>query len=215
MEDKLVDARGLACPQPVLQTRKALRESGTLQKGSPLTVIVDNDTAQKNVTRMAEKSGYAVQVERKDDGIYLHVSGQEDILLATETQAMAVGKAVPAEGALVLFVASEHMGQGAGPAPGEHAELGTILIRAFFHTLGEVEPLPETIIFINGGIKLVTEGSPILEDLEALCSQGIEVLACGTCLDYYGLKDKLAVGEISNMYTIAETLLGAGKVVKL
>ena len=203
MESKLVDARGLACPQPVLQTRKALRA------GNELTVIVDNDTAQKNVTRMAEKTGYAVQVERKEDGIYLHVSGQEDILLATETQAMAVGKATPSEGPLVLFVASEHMGQG------EHAELGTILIRAFFHTLGEVEPLPETIVFINSGIKLVVEGSPVLEDLDALCSQGIEVLACGTCLDYYGLKDKLAVGEISNMYTIAETLLGAGKVVKL
>jgi selenium metabolism protein YedF len=209
MEGKLVDARGLACPQPVLQTRRALRESGTLQEGNSLTVIVDNDTAQKNVTRMAEKSGYAVQVERKDDGIYLHVSGQEDILLATETRATAIGRAVPAEGPLVLFVASQYMGQG------EHAELGTILVRAFFHTLGEVEPLPETIIFINSGVKLVVEGSPVTEDLDALCSQGIEVLACGTCLDYYGLKDKLAVGEISNMYTIAETLLGAGKVVKL
>ena len=203
MDSKLVDARGLACPQPVLQTRQALRES------NDLVVVVDNDTSQKNVTRMAEKSGYAVQVERKEDGIYLHVSGHEDILLGTETQAMAVGKAAPAEGPSVLFVASQYMGQG------EHAELGTILVRAFFHTLGEVEPLPDTIVFVNSGIKLVVEGSPVVEDLEALRSQGIQVLACGTCLDYYGLKDKLAVGEISNMYTIAETLLGAGKVVKL
>ena len=209
MESKRVDARGLDCPQPVLQTRKALRESGTLQDGSALTVIVDNDTSQKNVTRMAEKSGYAVQAERKDDGIYLHVSGQGPALPAAEAQELVVGKAMPAEGPLVLFVASEQMGQG------EHAELGTILVRAFFHTLGEVEPLPETIVFVNSGIKLVVEGSPVMEDLHALCSQGIEVLACGTCLDYYGLKDKLAVGEISNMYTIAETLLGAGKVVKL
>jgi selenium metabolism protein YedF len=220
MEGKLVDARGLACPQPVLQTRRALRAREELRArkelrgregqaaGGELTVIVDNDTAQKNVTRMAEKSGYVVQAERKDDGIYLRIGGQGAQGPAVETQEMAVGKAIPAEGPLVLFVASEHMGQG------EHAELGNILIRAFFHTLGEVEPLPETIIFINSGIKLVTEGSPVVEDLEALCSQGIEVLACGTCLDYYGLKDKLAVGEISNMYTIAETLLGAGKVVK-
>jgi selenium metabolism protein YedF len=200
---KLIDARGLACPQPVLETRKELRAS------SELTVIVDNDTAQKNVTRMAEKSGYAVQAERKGDGIYLHVSGQDRSVLATDAQEMTVGRAVPATGPLVLFVASEHMGQG------EHAELGDILVRAFFHTLGEVEPLPETIVFINSGVKLVVEGSPILEDLDALCSQGIEVLACGTCLEYYGLKDRLAAGEISNMYTIAETLLGAGRVVKL
>ena len=201
--EKLVDARGLSCPQPVLETRKALRE------GSTLTVIVDNDTAQKNVTRMAEKSGHRVQAETKDDGIYLHIRGQDVVLPEAGTQELVVGRALPAEGPLVLLVASEHMGQG------EHAELGTILIRAFFHTLGEVEPLPETIIFINSGIKLVVEGSPILEDLEALRSQGIEVLACGTRLEYYGLRDKLAVGEVSNMYTIAETMLGAGKVVKL
>jgi selenium metabolism protein YedF len=215
METKQVDARGLACPQPVLQARKALRESeelqarGELPADRGLTVVVDNDTAQKNVTRMAEKSGYAVQAEHKDDGTYLHISGQGPTWQRAEPQELSVGQAVPATGPLVLFVASEHMGQG------EHAELGTILARAFFHTLSEVEPLPETIVFINSGVKLVVKGSPIVEDLEALCSKGIEVLACGTCLDYYGLKDKLAVGEISNMYTIAENLLGAGKVVKL
>jgi selenium metabolism protein YedF len=209
MQGKMVDARGLACPQPVLQARKALRESGSLPEDSALTVVVDNDTAQKNVTRMAEKTGYTVRSEQRDDGIYLRISGQVPSLPQSGTQEMVVGKAVPAEGPLVLFVASQYMGQG------EHAELGTILVRAFFHTLGEVEPLPETIVFINSGVKLVVEGSPVTEDLDALCSEGIEVLACGTCLDYYGLKDKLAVGEISNMYTIAETLLGAGKVVKL
>jgi selenium metabolism protein YedF len=94
-------------------------------------------------------------------------------------------------------------------------ELGHILIRGFFHTLGEVEPLPDTIIFLNSGVKLVVEGSPVLGDLVALCEQGIEVLACGTCLGHYGLKEKVAVGEVSNMYTIAETMLGAGKVVSL
>ena len=206
---KLIDARGLACPQPVLQARKALRDRKALRESSDLVVVVDNETSQKNVTRMAEKSGYAVQAERKEDGIYLHVSGPGPSAPQPGVQEMAVGRAIPATGPLVLFVASEHMGQG------EHAELGTILVRAFFHTLGEVEPLPETIVFLNSGVKLVVEGSPVVEDLEALSNQGIEILACGTCLDYYGLKDKLAVGEISNMYTIAETLLGAGKVVKL
>jgi selenium metabolism protein YedF len=198
MESQTVDARGLACPQPVIQTRSALRETDTL------TVIVDNDTAQKNVTRMAEKLGHTVDTEMRGDGIYLHIRGE-----GTEPQTMPVGKAVPAEGALVLVVPSEYMGRG------EHKELGNILVRAFFHTLGEVEPLPQTIVFFNSGVKLVVQGSPVLEDLEALADQGIEILACGTCLEYYGLKDKLAVGEISNMYTIAETMLGAGRVVKL
>ena len=109
----------------------------------------------------------------------------------------------------MLVVSSEYMGRG------EHAELGTVLVRGFFHTLGEVEPLPATIIFFNSGVKLAVEGSPVVEDLRALSERGIEILACGTCLDYYDLMDKLAVGEVSNMYTIAETMLGANRVVNL
>jgi selenium metabolism protein YedF len=198
MESQTVDARGLACPQPVIQTRNALRES------SNLTVVVDNDTAVKNVTRMAEKLGHTVQTEPRGDGIYLHIRGE-----GTAPVELQVGKATPAEGPLVLVVPSEFMGRG------EHKELGNILVRAFFHTLGEVEPLPQTIIFFNSGVKLVAEDSPVMEDLCALSEQDIEILACGTCLEYYGLKDKLAVGEISNMYTIAEMMLGAGRVVKL
>ena len=103
---------------------------------------------------------------------------------------------------------SEIMGRG-------DAELGHILIRSFFHTLGEVEPVPDTLVFFNGGVKLVVDGSPVLEDLEELCGRGVEILACGTCLSYFELKEQVAVGEVSNMYTIAETLLRAGKVVNL
>jgi selenium metabolism protein YedF len=94
-------------------------------------------------------------------------------------------------------------------------ELGRILARGFFHALGEVTPRPDTIIFFNSGVKLVVQGSPVLEDLQALCGQGIEILACGTCLGHFDLKDKLVVGEVSNMYSIAEALLSAGKVVSL
>ena len=198
MANQRVDARGLACPQPVIQTRSALRES------SNVTVIVDNETSQKNVTRMAEKLGHTVQAEQQGEDIYLYIRGE-----GTAPVELEVGRAAPAEGPLVLVVPGEHMGRG------EHEELGHILVRAFFHTLGEVEPLPQTIVFFNGGVKLVVQGSPVLEDLSALSEQGIEILACGTCLEYYGLKDQLAVGEISNMYTIAETMLGAGRVVKL
>jgi selenium metabolism protein YedF len=206
MEEQTVDARGLACPQPVIRTRSALRDS------SNLTVIVDNDTAVKNVTRMVEKLGHTVQAEPRADGVYLQIRGEGSAAIdaaAIDAAALTVGKAMPAEGPLVLVVPSEFMGRG------EHDELGNLLVRAFFHTLGEVEPLPQTIVFFNSGAKLVAQGSPILEDLCALSEQGIEILACGTCLEYYGLKEKLAVGEISNMYTIAETMLGAGRVVKL
>jgi len=195
---KLVDARGQACPQPVILTRNAMKED------TQVTTIVDNETSQHNVTKMAQKQGATVRTEQKDDGIYLHIS-REDV---TPEDHHTLPESTPTAGPLVLVVPDECMGRG-------DAELGAILIRAFFHTLGEVEPRPATIIFFNSGVKLVVEGSKVLEDLQALKEQGIEILACGTCLGYYELKEKVAIGEISNMYTIAETILNAGKVVNL
>jgi len=195
---KVVDARGLACPQPVILTRNALAEE------AEVTTIVDNKTAQANVTRLAEKAGATVTVEQKDDGIYVHIA--KEAMAQAEPVPRLV--CVPAGGLLVLVIPSEIMGRG-------DEELGRILIRGFFHTLGEVEPLPDKIIFFNSGVKLVIEDSPVLEDLQALVEGGVEILACGTCLGHYGLKERVAVGEVSNMYTIAETMLRAGKVVSL
>ena len=194
----IVDARGLACPQPVIRTRDALRASDAV------TTIVDNETAQQNVTRMAEKAGYAVRAEGRDGGIYLDIR-KRDLAVQPASQPVA---AAPAGGPLVLMVPSEIMGRG-------DEELGQILVRAFFHTLGEVQPLPDTMIFLNSGVKLAVTGSPVLDDLRELSGRGVAILACGTCLGHYGLKEQVAVGEVSNMYTIAETLLNAGRVVSL
>jgi len=196
---KVIDCRGLACPQPVIRTKKAMTESGSV------TTIVDNDTAKMNVSRMAGKEGYAVEVEEKDDGIYLHISREGAVLAEAVAPAPVVEE--PA-GPTVVLIPSDAMGRG-------DDELGGILIRSFLHTLNEVEPLPATIVFINAGVKLTVEGSPVLEDLQHLEQRGVNILACGTCLGHFELKGKVAVGEISNMYTIAETLLGAGRVVAL
>ncbi len=202
----VVDARGLPCPQPVILTRKALQES------DELTTIVDDETARQNVTRMAEKAGATVQADERDDGIYLYITQGEtprnQVFRVSEGASASPEATKPGFSNLVLLISSEFMGRG-------DDELGHILIRGFFHTLGEVEPLPNTIIFFNSGVKLVAQGSPVLDDLQDLHGRGIEILACGTCLGHYDLKDKIAVGEVSNMYTIAETMLGAGKVLNL
>jgi selenium metabolism protein YedF len=195
---ELVDARGLACPHPVILTRNALQENPSV------TTIVDNETARENVRRMAEKAGAAVQVEERDDGTYLYIARG----VAPQPKPSQQPMPAPIGGPLVLVIPSEFMGRG-------DDELGHILIRGLFHTLGEVEPLPDTIIFFNSGVKLVVQGSAVLEDLQALCERGVEIVACGTCLAHYELKEQVAVGEISNMYTIAETMLGAGKVINL
>jgi selenium metabolism protein YedF len=195
---KTIDARGLACPQPVLLTRKGLADN------DQIIAIVDNETAQQNVARFAEKAGCQVQVEKRTDGIYLNITKG----IAPLPEASAACANTPTTGPLVLTIPGEFMGRG-------DDELGHVLIRAFFHTLGETQPSPETIIFFNSGVKLTIEGSPVLEDLRDLHDKGIQILVCGTCLGHYGIKDKVAVGEVSNMYVIAETLLQAGKVVGL
>jgi selenium metabolism protein YedF len=195
---KTIDARGLACPQPVILTRKGL------EGNAQVVTIVDNETTQQNVARMAEKAGYRVQVEKRADGIYLNIAKGDSPMPETA----AACATVPATGPLVLTIPSEFMGRG-------DEELGHVLIRAFLYTLGETQPSPDTIIFLNSGVKLTIEGSPALEDLRNLHDRGIEMLVCGTCLAHYGIKDKIAVGEVSNMYVIAEKLLQAGKVVSL
>ena len=195
---KIVDARGLACPQPVILTRNALQEN------DQVTTIVDNKTSQYNVTKMAEKGGHQVKVEKKNYGIYLHISKES---VPQESEA-AKPTSSGTDGPIVLVISNEFMGHGDN-------ELGHILIRGLCHILGEVESLPDTIIFFNTGVKLVVEGSPVLEDLQALQKRGVDILACGTCLEHFELNKKLVVGEVSNMYTIAETMLGTGKVVNL
>lgn len=195
---KVVDARGLACPQPVILTGKALKESDAV------TVIVDDETPRDNVSRIATRKGYNVKVDEKDGEFYIHIqkAGAEPV------EEVTVSPAQTPEGALVVLISSDTIGRGS-------EELGGILMRAFMHTFTEVEPMPQTMIFINSGVKLSIEDSIVLEDLQALAGEGVQILVCGTCLDYFKLKDKIAVGEVSNAYTILETLLQAGKVVRL
>lgn len=193
----VVDARGLACPQPVIKTRRAM------QGADQVVTLVDNDTAVANVSRMAEKAGWQVKVTPEGGDYRI-----EMVALAPQPEPLPVGRTVPLAGPLVLVVSADKMGRG-------DEELGHILIRSFFHTLGEVKPRPDRIILFNTGVRLACQGSEVLDDLCALEADGIEILACGTCLGYFELKDKLAAGRVSNMYDIAETILGAGKVVNL
>ena len=193
-----VDARGKPCPQPVILTRKALAES------AEVTVIVDNPTARVKEVGLQRIKGSEVSAEDRSDGIYVHVTRSGPS--AGPTAGPTVGQAVPPSGPVVALIAADTVGRGS-------EELGGILMHSFLHTLTEVSPRPEVLVFMNTGVRLVVEGSPVLEDLRLLAGRGVEVLACGTCLEYFQLKDRVAVGTVSNMYTIAETLLGAGRVV--
>jgi selenium metabolism protein YedF len=195
---KVVDCRGLSCPQPVIQTKQALEET------ERVTVIVDNTAARDNVARFGESQGAGVTIAEKPDGIYLTVEKDKD----HDQTKQAPTSDSPASGPAVVVIPQDQMGRG-------EAKLGHILMRAFLHTLTEVSGRPEKMIFFNTGVKLTVGGSEILDDLRALENGGTEILVCGTCLDYFGLKEKIAVGQISNMYTIAETMLAAGRLVTM
>lgn len=191
---KVVDARGLKCPQPVVLTNRALEES------DEVTTIVDNEVAKENVSRLARSKAFRVEIEKKNALFYLH--------LTRESSKKELSPEKVVTGPTILLIASDSFGRGS-------EELGQLLMRTFLHTLGEVSPLPNRIICLNSGVKLVVEGSLVLDDLRALEEKGIGIFACGTCLGYYEIKDKIEVGKISNMYDIASALLGAEKIIEL
>lgn len=196
MKRKEIDARGLACPQPVLLAKKAVEEAGEC------TIYVDNAAARENVSRMARTLGCDVTVEETDGGTRIGITrkgGEPPVPDACPS---------PAAGPTVLAISTAAMGKG-------DDELGRILMRSFFHTVNEAIEPPETLVLFNGGVKLAIEGSDVLEDLRALEGKGTRLLVCGTCLDFFRIKDRLAAGTVSNMYDIAETLFSAGRLVQL
>lgn len=191
MSDKIIDCRGLACPGPVINTKKALEELAV----GRITVIVDNEVAKTNVVKFATANGLSAAVEAKDGHHYINIvkgAGQQVAAASPATGAAAGGGAV-------YLVTQETLGHGS-------PELGAVLIKAFMTTLLEIRPQPQTLLFMNSGVKLTVTGSPVLEQLTALAGRGVAILSCGTCLDYYQCKADLAVGEITNMYTIVETI---------
>ena len=199
-----VNAIGDACPIPVVKTKKAIE---ALTADETVVVLVDNETALQNVTKAARTMGFEVQQETVSDKEF-------KITIQVVKGAAAPAEEEPAacccEGYkknYVVAVSSDKMGEGS-------EKLGKVLIKAFFFALTQQDELPGTIIFYNGGVKLSTEGSPVLEDLKNLAAQGVEVISCGTCLNFYQLSEKLAVGEVSNMYDIVEHLRKADVVVK-
>ena len=197
-----VDARGDACPLPVVKAKKAISE---LNGAGEVEVLVDNEIAVQNLTKMAQQKGYQYSAEKLAEQEYR-------VLFTVGNAAAAPTEEVPvcAPDLLtdtVVAVSSDKMGAGS-------EELGRALLKAFVFALTQQDKLPKTILFYNGGAALTCEGSPMLEDLKALEAQGVEIMTCGTCLNFYGLTEKLAVGSVTNMYVIVEKLTQAGNVVK-
>ncbi|MDD2557929.1 MAG: sulfurtransferase-like selenium metabolism protein YedF [Desulfuromonadaceae bacterium] len=204
-----IDCRGMQCPKPVLEARKYLLAN----PGVGAVVLVGDDIAQANVTRLATTEGYAVQSQNMDDHIRLTLTLQEGL----ECQTPPVDNSVKRENqptvaptqnpGNIVYIASNCMGKGSD-------ELGEILMRNFVFTLCEVEPLPKAILFVNSAVKLTCTDSQVLEPLQHLEQQGVKLASCGLCLEYFELKGQLKVGEVSNMLDIIEAMTAAGKIVQ-
>ncbi len=192
---KIVDARGLDCPQPVILTKKAMDEGGGADQ---LTTIVDRDVARENVKRLAQNQGYEYKVEQKEGEYHIHM--YKTVSLDEDKPSSS--------GDIVILIKSSLFGEG-------DEELGRVLMKGFLYTLNELEADLKTLIFMNKGIFLTINDSPVIEHIQTLEKKGVEVLSCGTCLDYYQKTDALAVGKITNMYSAVETMAGAAKTITI
>ena len=198
---KIVDARGDACPIPVIKTKAAIKEAAPKDV---IEVLVDNEIAVQNVSKMAAQVGLAVTSEAKAANEYAITITLGDTV---PNMSAAGGDTCGITGDTVVAITSNLMGNG-------NDELGAVLMKGFIYALTQLDQPPKTILFYNGGATLTTEGSESIADLKALEEAGVEILTCGTCLNYYNLSDKLVVGGVTNMYTIVEKLAAAGRIIR-
>lgn len=205
---KEIDARGELCPKPVILTKKELDNKAIKE----LVTIVDNEVARDNVIKLIGSYGLSCIIDKKENDFYIYVTKEENPL-----EKIAVNQTTSNEQQVVIqdtfknlmiVVGSDKLGNG-------QEELGKILMKSYIYTVKETLPWPKTIAFLNSGVNLTVENSPVLEDLKAMANEGVEIISCGTCLDYYSVKDKLQVGKIGNMYAIYEKMKSADNTINI
>lgn len=198
-----IDARGKQCPLPVIETKEALAKAAP---GEIVEVRVDNEIAVQNLNKLAVQKKLSFASEKSAERDYLvKITATGEI---TDAQIEDDFNVVCCSGqGVVVVITSETMGRG-------DDTLGRLLMKGFIFALSKQETPPATVLLYNGGAKLSCEGSESLEDLKNLEAWGVKILTCGTCLNHYGLSEKLSVGTVSNMYDIVETLTKATLVVR-
>ena len=205
-----IDARGMACPQPVILCRKAMAEGGL----DEIEVMVDNEAARENVARFLKFTG-AQEAAVTTDGPVATIRAAVSAAMIEKAAGSAPAPACtdeeqpgasPPGGGKTLFFSSDQVGRG-------DETLGRLLVRGLLYTLSEMEHPPGTLVFMNSGVRLAAEREDTIELLLKIQGKGTEILVCGTCLDYFHLKESLRAGRISNLYEITERFLESADVV--
>lgn len=192
-----VDARGLDCPKPVINTKKELDK---IENGIVI-IKVDNYIAKENILKLASSLNCEAKITKDEkDLIEIEIKkGESDIIEKKQDNDLADR---------CIFISSDKMGKG-------NDELGEVLIKGYIYTLTETKPYPKYLVFINSGVKLTTKNEATIENLKILEEAGVEILSCGTCLDYYNLKDNLQVGSVTNMYTIVDIMNSSSQTISI
>ena len=194
MEIKKLNCEKMACPMPVITTKQELEG---IEKGA-LEVTVDNKTAKENLLKLAASLEMAVELNEEENLFKItFIKTKEGSTNQSSEQEVEQVK-IEAQNEVVL-IGSNLLGSG-------DEELGKILMKGFIYTLSETKPYPKKMLFINTGVKLTAENEEAIENLKKMEAEGVEILSCGTCLDFYNIKDNLAVGRVANMYDIVEAL---------
>ena len=186
---KIIDAMGLACPRPVILTKKAIREENL----DEVTVKVDNEIATENLTKMGKQLGFSAEVKtnsKTDYEVYLKKTGDAQCELMFEEDSSEY----------IVVISSDHMGTG-------DEAFSKNLLEGFVYALTEQDVAPKFVVFYNMGVTLPSINEKVIGDLKALEERGTQVLSCGLCLGQYDLKEKLQVGEVTNMYRICELMI--------
>ena len=191
----IIDCKGLKCPLPVVKTKKYF---DGIESGESI-IIVDNLVAKNNIVKLAEGSGYKSVVEEKEKLYFIEITKDKCEVLNIERKEKKK---------FTLVVSTDKLGVG-------DDELGDMLMKSYIFALSEADSIPNDLLFINGGVKLTIDSSPVLDSLNKLEERGTNILICGVCLDFYNIKDKVSIGEISNMYTIVQLMNNADNTIKL
>lgn len=192
-----IDARGLGCPKPVINTK---RELDKIEQGIVVTTV-DNKIAKENIIKLANSLNCETKILKEEkDLITIEIKKGENVIIEGPKNEQLEDRCI--------FISSDKMGQG-------NDELGEVLIKGYIYTLTEAKPYPKYIVFVNSGVKLSAQNPSTIENLKILESAGVEILSCGTCLDYYDLKDNLQVGSVTNMYTIVDIMNNSSQTISI
>ena len=191
-----VDVRGSLCPKPVIETKKV----SDANPDAVITTIVDNEVSRDNVEKFGKSRGYGVAIRQDGKDFYLTMTPNDNPVVDGSCEPMSYGNRV-------ILMTKDYLGEGS-------EELGRNLMKTFWACMVEADIKPSKIYFINSSVKMVTNDSVHLENIKKLADAGVEIAACGICLDFYGVKENVGVGSITNMYAITDAILG-DNIVKL